>query len=39
MKQTEHMVRTFEQTAELMGGQAETEVQLMYPGFSFEEDA
>ena len=33
------MVRTFERTAELMGGKAETEVQLMYPGFSFEEDA
>jgi len=38
-EQTEHMVRTFEQTAELMGGKAETEVVLMYPGFSFEEDA
>jgi tripeptide aminopeptidase len=38
-EQTEHMVRTFERTAELMGGKAETEVVLMYPGFSFEEDA
>ncbi|HJF30995.1 MAG TPA: M20/M25/M40 family metallo-hydrolase [Sporosarcina psychrophila] len=38
-EQTEHMIRTFERTAELMGGKAETEVQLMYPGFSFEEDA
>lgn len=37
-KQTEHMVRTFEQTAEAMEGKAETDVQIMYPGFSFSED-
>ncbi len=36
--QTEHMVRTFEQTAQKMGGIAETDVQIMYPGFSFAED-
>ncbi|WP_342505104.1 M20/M25/M40 family metallo-hydrolase [Sporosarcina sp. FSL K6-2383] len=38
-EQTEHMVRTYERTAELMGGKAETEVKIMYPGFSFAEDA
>jgi tripeptide aminopeptidase len=38
-KQTAHMVETFEQTAAAMGGKAETEVKLMYPGFSFGEDA
>jgi len=38
-EQTEHMVRTYERTAELMGGKAETEVKIMYPGFSFPEDA
>ncbi|SIT81412.1 M20/M25/M40 family metallo-hydrolase [Edaphobacillus lindanitolerans] len=32
--QTEHMVRTFERQAQLMGGSAETDVRLMYPGFS-----
>ena len=37
--QTEHMVSTFERVAEQMGGQAKTEVQEMYPGFSFEENA
>lgn len=37
--QTEHMVRVFERTATLMGGKAETEVQLMYPGFRFGEEA
>ncbi|MCZ2260136.1 M20/M25/M40 family metallo-hydrolase [Sporosarcina sp. G11-34] len=36
-KQTEHMVDTFQQTAEKMGGRAETEVKIMYPGFSFGE--
>ncbi|MGN7387680.1 M20/M25/M40 family metallo-hydrolase [Sporosarcina sp. SAFN-015] len=38
-KQTAHMVETFERTAAAMGGKAETEVKLMYPGFSFDEDA
>nr|WP_285851911.1 M20/M25/M40 family metallo-hydrolase [Sporosarcina luteola] len=38
-KQIAHMVETFEKTAAAMGGKAETEVKLMYPGFSFEEDA
>ena len=38
-EQTEHMVRTYERTAEVMGGKAETEVKIMYPGFSFSEDA
>lgn len=38
-KQTAHMVETFEKTAAAMGGKAETEVKLMYPGFSFDEDA
>ena len=37
--QTEHMVRVFERTAALMGGKAETEVQVMYPGFRFGEEA
>ncbi|MFC5603484.1 M20/M25/M40 family metallo-hydrolase [Sporosarcina koreensis] len=37
-KQTAHMVETFEKTAAAMGGKAETEVKLMYPGFSFGED-
>lgn len=37
-KQTAHMVETFERTAAAMGGKAETEVKLMYPGFSFGED-
>lgn len=37
-KQTAHMVDTFERTAAAMGGKAETEVKLMYPGFSFAED-
>lgn len=36
-KQTEHMVQVFQQTAKKMGGQAETEVQIMYPGFHFGE--
>lgn len=38
-KQTAHMVETFEKTAAAMGGKAETEVKLMYPGFSFDENA
>lgn len=38
-KQTAHMVGTFEETAKRMGGQAETEVQLMYPGFHIGEEA
>lgn len=37
--QTAHMVETFEKTAAAMGGKAETEVKLMYPGFSFNENA
>ena len=37
-KQTAHMVETFEKTALAMGGKAETEVKVMYPGFSFGED-
>ncbi|WP_088006399.1 M20/M25/M40 family metallo-hydrolase [Indiicoccus explosivorum] len=36
-RQTEHMVDTFRETAEKHGGSAETEVELMYPGFRFEE--
>lgn len=38
-KQTAHMVETFEKTAAAMGGRAETEVKLAYPGFSFGEEA
>ncbi|CAM3041149.1 M20/M25/M40 family metallo-hydrolase [Filibacter tadaridae] len=38
-EQTQHMVRTFEETANAMGGQAETDVEIMYPGFSFGEEA
>lgn len=38
-KQTAHMLETFEKTAAAMGGKAVTEVKLMYPGFSFNEDA
>jgi len=34
-KQTEHMKSVFEETAAEMGGQANVEVQLMYPGFRF----
>ncbi|MET3574825.1 M20/M25/M40 family metallo-hydrolase [Bhargavaea ullalensis] len=37
-EQTEHMVRTFERQASLMGGSAETDVRLMYPGFSIGEE-
>jgi len=33
--QTEHMKSTFEETAKEMGGVAEVEVKLMYPGFRF----
>ncbi|MDN3438018.1 M20/M25/M40 family metallo-hydrolase [Planococcus sp. APC 3900] len=35
--QTIHMESVFEQTAELLGGRAETEVKLMYPGFHFDD--
>src|SRR5690606_11814580 len=35
--QTIHMESVFEQTAELLGGRAETEVKLMYPGFQFDD--
>ncbi|WP_339250445.1 M20/M25/M40 family metallo-hydrolase [Sporosarcina sp. FSL W8-0480] len=38
-KQIAHMVETFEKTAAAMGGKAETEVKLAYPGFSFGEEA
>lgn len=38
-KQTAHMMETYEKTANAMGGWAETELQLMYPGFSFQEEA
>jgi tripeptide aminopeptidase len=38
-KQTDHMVATFAEIAAQMGGAAKTEVQEMYPGFSFEENA
>ncbi|MCG3089005.1 M20/M25/M40 family metallo-hydrolase [Sporosarcina cyprini] len=38
-QQTAHMVETFEQTAAAMGGNASTEVKLMYPGFRFTEEA
>lgn len=37
--QTAHMESVFEEVAESFGGRAVTEVKLMYPGFSFEEDA
>lgn len=36
-KQTEHMMTTFADTAERMGGEAKTEVKQMYPGFRFDE--
>jgi len=36
-KQTEHMITTFERLAQEMGGQAETKVERMYPGFRFGE--
>lgn len=36
--QTEHMVKAFAETAEKMGGSAETDVQLMSPGFHFDEN-
>lgn len=36
--QVAHMVQVFKETAEKNGGSAETETQLMYPGFRFEED-
>lgn len=37
-EQTEHMVSTFERISKQKGGQAETEVRQMYPGFRFEEE-
>lgn len=37
-KQTEHMTTTFEHVAGKMGGQAETKVEKMYPGFNFGEN-
>ncbi len=37
-QQVEHMVNTFSEIAEKLGGKAKTETQLMYPGFRFEED-
>ena len=37
-KQTEHMMQTFKETAVKMGGDAETDVQLMYPGFKFSDN-
>lgn len=36
--QTAHMKTVFEETAAAMGGKAEIDVQLMYPGFRFGED-
>lgn len=36
--QVAHMVTTFEEVAEKLGGSATTENQLMYPGFRFEND-
>ncbi|MDI2588715.1 M20/M25/M40 family metallo-hydrolase [Psychrobacillus sp. NEAU-3TGS] len=36
--QVAHMVATFAETAEKLGGMAKTETELMYPGFHFEED-
>lgn len=38
-EQTDHMVRTFERTATLMGGKAKTEVEIMYPGFRLDEQS
>lgn len=36
--QTDHMKTVFEETAAAMGGKAEIDIQLMYPGFRFDED-
>lgn len=36
--QTAHMKMVFEETAAAMGGKAEIDIQLMYPGFRFDED-
>ncbi|TQR19664.1 M20/M25/M40 family metallo-hydrolase [Psychrobacillus vulpis] len=36
--QVAHMVQVFDETASKLGGAVETETQLMYPGFRFEED-
>lgn len=35
--QTKHMKETFEKVAEKLGGRAEVDVQIMYPGFSVNE--
>jgi len=35
-EQTKHMVDTFKQTVSELGGNAETDVKIMYPGFSFD---
>lgn len=37
-EQTNHMKETFETVAQNYGGRAEVEVELMYPGFSVEEN-
>lgn len=36
-QQTQHMKETFESVSEKLGGRAEVDVQLMYPGFSVNE--
>ncbi|MDW0111312.1 M20/M25/M40 family metallo-hydrolase [Sporosarcina aquimarina] len=36
-QQMEHMVKAFEETAEKMGGSAETDARIMSPGFRFDE--
>ncbi|WP_342543531.1 M20/M25/M40 family metallo-hydrolase [Paenisporosarcina sp. FSL H8-0542] len=36
--QTAHMKTVFEETSAAMGGKAEIDIQLMYPGFRFDED-
>lgn len=38
-KQTAHMESVFQQVADSMGGKAETDIQIMYPGFTFDETA
>lgn len=37
-QQTSHMKETFEMIAKILGGHAEVEIQLMYPGFSVSEE-
>lgn len=37
-EQVDHMIRTFEETAQSMGGRASTKMELMYPGFNLSED-